>query len=180
MQLKFKRGDNSKISTASANAPEQIWILFRTHIYDSALRCNYLRRNQVVASQPEPAVKPAVAASQSDPGNPPIRSHSHCCGKSKNLRFSVKLAESHSGLRPRRASHRIHMDSFHRGEVNQQPIVAQAFTCDALAASPHRYDQAVLTRKFHAPNDIRCTQAADNQRWMSVDHPVPHFPSHIV
>jgi hypothetical protein len=72
------------------------------------------------------------------------------------------------------------MDAFHAGEVDQQSIVAQTFACDVVATSSNGYDQAVLSRKFHAPHDICGAQAAGNERWALVDHPVPHSPGRIV
>jgi hypothetical protein len=72
------------------------------------------------------------------------------------------------------------MDAFHIGEVDQQSIVAQAFSRDVVAAASNCHDQAVLPRKFHTPDDICSAKAASDERWPLVDHPVPHFPGGIV
>jgi len=72
------------------------------------------------------------------------------------------------------------MDAFHTGEVDQQTIVTQAFARDVVATSSYRYNQSVLPRKFHTPDNICSAKTASNERWPLVDHPVPHFPRGIV
>jgi hypothetical protein len=72
------------------------------------------------------------------------------------------------------------MEAFHAGEIDQQSIVAQTFAGDVVATAPHRYDQVVLPRKFHAPDGICGAQAASDERWPLVDHPVPNFSRRII
>src|SRR5262245_25093475 len=84
------------------------------------------------------------------------------------IQVGPRRARFDAGVAPRR----IDPDTFHAGEIDHDPTVAERGAGNVVARSPHSGQQIALTGEVDSRHDVRHTGAADDRCWPSVDHPI--------
>ena len=130
--------------------------------------------------EPVFAHQPAQAAAERQTGDSCVGDGASRGGKSEHLCLAVKLAPEHPTLGPHRSFPRIHMDAFHRRQVDDEPTVVGPVTWRTVAAAAHRDSETVHGRRIHRTLNVGNAGAARNQRWPSIDIPVPHPSGGVV
>src|SRR5215475_12238941 len=92
----------------------------------------------------------------------------------------VELDPLDPRLRPSRARGRIHANSLHGREVDNDASVADGVTREAVPSPAHSHLQFIIAGEVHGSNDIGSPGAASDQGWLAVKHPIPNFPRLIV
>src|SRR4051794_34221871 len=100
MQLVLERRNDAEITTASAQAPEQVGIFAPAGRQELAIGGDDNSRQKVVAREAISASKPAQATPQGQPRDPGVRIGAACRCQTEGLRLVVKIAPSHASLGP--------------------------------------------------------------------------------
>jgi hypothetical protein len=74
----------------------------------------------------------------------------------------------------------IHAASFHRREIDHQPVVDHRLAGDVVATSTRRDGEPVRLRESHGRDDVGRTATAHDQSRPMVDHRVEELPRLIV
>src|SRR6516162_10933377 len=70
MEPELKGGRNSKVPTASAQGPKEIWVLLRRHGGYVSGGGHQFDRQQIVGRQPVLSQQPSQSAAEREPGDP--------------------------------------------------------------------------------------------------------------
>src|SRR5207248_1771662 len=127
-----------------------------------ALCRDHISGEQVVASEPVFACKPAVASPKSNARNTRIRSYAHRGGKPERVSLTVEFSESHARLGTCGAAGHIDAYPLHSGEVNQQTALWHALSRNVVSPSPYRNCQVMLASKFHHVHHVTSAVAMCN------------------
>jgi hypothetical protein len=176
MQLVFERCHDAQIRSRAPYTPEQ----GGARNDQTAIDRHHVDRQQIVASEPELACQPAVAATKRQTGYPGISVDPERGRKTEGLRFMVELAEAQSRLRPRGPPGWVDTDAFHRQQIDHQTAGADGLAGIVMPTTADRYEKAVFARKANTADDIGRAGTARDQRRALVDHAVPDLAGGIV
>ena len=83
-----------------------------------------------------------------------------CRSEAERLRLAIELAPEQPWLRTRGSPARIDFNALHRGEIDDEAIVADGTPGDIVAAAADRKRQSLLACELHASNDVGRPDAA--------------------
>jgi len=171
MQLVFERCHDAQIRSRAPYAPEQVLVLGGPRNDQTAIDRNHVDRQQIVASEPEFACQPAVAATKRQTGYPGISVDSQRRRQAECLCFTVALAEANARLRAGGTRRGIDADALHRRQVDHQAPRADGFAGVIVSTAADGHEKVVFARKPNTADDIGRAHTARDQRRALVDMP---------
>ena len=180
VQPEFVGGRHAEVAAAPTEAPEQVVVLAFAGGDEPAVGGDDIRREQVVAGQPELGREPTVAATKGETAHTGRRHPAAGGGETEQLGFPVQLAHEHAAVDPSGASLRVDVHPLQTGEIDQDAAVDGAVAGDAVPAAANSERQALLSGVLDRVDDVGGPLRSDNERWTLVDRPIPHRPCVVV
>jgi len=164
-------GHHPEVATAPTQAPQQVVVLFLAGGDEPAVGRHHLRREQVVAGQPELGREPSIATTKGEAAHPGGRHPAAGGGKPEQLGLPVQLAHQHPAVDPGGASHRVDVHPLQAGEIDQDATVHGAVAGDAVPAAANREWQALRSGVVDRVDDVGGPLGPDDERRPLVDRP---------
>jgi hypothetical protein len=92
----------------------------------------------------------------------------------------IELAPGQTGFGASGASSLINPYSFHGGQINEEPTIADGVTCDIVTATTDRDEEFVGSSESNGGDDIGSTSAAGDENWLTIDHAVPDLADSFI
>jgi hypothetical protein len=137
-------------------------------------------RQQIVGSEAEPAHEVAMTTAQGQAGDPGWPRHTASGGQAEGLRLVIEVPPGGASLSARRLARRINPHALHARQVDHDPAVTDGKARNTVATPAHGYQQFVYTGELDGVDDVGNPGALDDQRRMSVNHPVMDFAGVVV
>ncbi len=84
----------------------------------------------------------------------------------------IHFSRGGATLDPRRAGLGVYSDPLHQGQIDHQPVVADAEAGAVVAATADGEREPVLPAEVHCTDNVANVRAARDQPRVAVDHPV--------
>src|SRR5262245_58417487 len=126
------------------------------------------------------AHQPAQTATEREAGDSGIGDCASRRRKSERLGFAVEFAPEHTAFGTRRSLLRVHADALHRRHVDYEASVIGPIAWRTVAAAAHRNSNTVSLGELHRALNVGNAGTARNQRWSTIDIPVPDPPGRFV
>ncbi len=169
-----------KLPPPPRSAPEQVWIVGGVGLANCSVRGDDIGRDQVVDCEPMLAHQPAQTATERETGDSGVGDCASRCRKSEHLGFAVQFAPENTAFSPYRSALRVYADALHWRHVNDEAPVVGPIAWRTMASAAHRDLETLSLRELHRALNVGTTGTARNQRWSSIDIPVPHPPGRFV
>jgi hypothetical protein len=166
VQPQAESGDDTEVAAAAAERPEEIGIRVLVHREMLPVGGHHFSREHVIDGQAVLADEKAEAAAEREPTEADARSVAEPGRPAAFAGHPTVVACLHAGLRPCGPAVRVHFDSVHPREIEDDAAVGRAVPRPAVAAAPHGELCPGLTCQRDDPRDVRCVGGAD-------DHPGP-------
>src|ERR671918_675729 len=124
MELVLEGGHNPKVSTPTAQGPEEVGVLVLTGREDLAVGRYHVSRYQVVAGQTVFPHEPADTASQREASYAGIVDRSSRCSQAVHLAFAIELTPENAALSVHPPLAWVDTNTFHGAEVDDKAAVA--------------------------------------------------------
>ena len=110
-----------------------------------------------------------------------VGSGNHPCRHSQpeSMAGVVHVALRAPGLRAYRAGFRVDVNSFHRGEVNKQPVITASQSA-VVTATTNGDKKLLIATKMHRADHIRCIDASSDKKGSLIHHSIIELADHIV
>ena len=173
-------GHDPEVAAAAARRPEQVGILVGGRAHPPAVGEQHVHREHVVRRQAPAAAQPPEPATQrqardAGPAHDPRRSR-----EPVHLGRRIEVAPHGARLDRDRLRGRIHHEAAHRGQVDDDAVVAQRGARDVVPAAPDRHGQAAIGREGQGQGGVTLVRAAGDQRRTAIDGVVPEPPGVVV
>ena len=168
-----ERRDHAEVAAAAPESPEQVRVVVLARGGELPVGRDDVGPHEVVDVQAVLAGEPPDPAAEGETGDARVRHDPGRDREPERLREAIELAEGDAGLDLREAVPLVDPDTFQRGQVDDQAVVAERETTHAVPAAPHRHPQVALAREPHRAPDVRCVRAPRDEPWPPVDRAVP-------
>ncbi|EDY21437.1 hypothetical protein CfE428DRAFT_0682 [Chthoniobacter flavus Ellin428] len=180
MQGKFELSDDTEISTAAAQGPEQVRVGTGSGVQRATVRRDNPRRDEIVRGEAVFAAEPAETAAQGEAGNARRGIDPRGRGEAVHLRGAIHVGQRAAWLHRRAASAGIDPHTLHRRKVDHQPVFADRETGDVVSSAPDRNLEPIFAGIIHRLHDVGLSPATDDGGGSAVDHAVPNGASLVV
>ena len=180
MQPEFEGRDDTEISAATAQCPEEIGVFRRAGRQPASRRGHDVGRQEVVAGETQAAGEPAEAAAQREAGDAGVRDRAGGGDEARAERGAVELAQQCARTDANRPGVAIQAHGAHRREVDHEAIVATRMTGETVAAGAHREWQRVGSREIDGARHVRRVGATGDQRGVAIESAVPQLAGGVV
>ena len=175
MRAELERGHHTKITAPAADGPEQVFVLFSAGGDETAVGQHHVRREQVVNRQSEPARQVSDAAAERQAGDASGGNGSGGHGQPERVGGVVHFPPNASASDAHALRLGVHPHVAHRGQINDQPVVANSQAAGIVAAASDGSEQMTLATEFHCGHHIGYIGAPRDQQRPLVDHAVIDF-----
>jgi hypothetical protein len=100
--------------------------------------------------------------------------------QAEGMGFMVKVAPSCSTLSPGRVPYWINANAVHSGQINHDATVTYCKAWNTMPTTTDRYQKMVGPGEIDGVNHIGNPNAAGDQRWVSVDHPIMDLANKVI
>ena len=69
----------------------------------------------------------------------------------------------------------INLDSFHAGEIDDEPVIAGAMSGVTMSPASYRHDKLLTTRKLDTAKNVSNIDTLGDSRRVCIDHAIPNF-----
>ena len=173
VQAKLERGDDAKVAAATANGPEEIFILRGANRQVIAIGVHEVGGDDIVATEAVLTHEPADTAAERKPADAGGRDDAAGSGKRKLFAFAIECSPGGAALGECGLPAGFDLDLSHKGEVNHHGAVGDGLSGDAMAAAADRGGEAVFASKTNGLNHIGDAGGAHDDGWLAVNHAVP-------
>ena len=173
VEIELQGGDHAETAAAAADGPEQVGVLVAAGGADHAVGGDDLDRAQVVAAEAVGAHHHAESAAEGEAGDAGDRHLSAGGGQPVDLGGPVDLAPGGAGLHAGGSGGGVDVDGPHRGEVDDQAVVADGAAGHLVAATADGRDGAMVPCDSYGLDDVGHVGAARDDGGVAVDQPVP-------
>ncbi len=180
MRLEKETGDDTKISSAAAQSPQEIGAVRLVRDNKCAVRQNHIGLDQIIDGESVLAAKIAVAAAESQAGNACCRDDAERDCKTEGMGGVVNIARRATGPHPHGPVCRINAHPLHHRQVNDEALVNAAEAGSVMAAAADGDGKLAVTAKVYSGNHVGDICAACNQQRPLVDHTVVELADFIV
>ena len=153
--------------------PEQVGVLGGTGCEHVPIGSDDLNGQQVINREAVFAHQPAYAPTQSESCQPGSRDITDGGGQPKCLGLAHKFADGEACLGPGDALHRIDLDAFHAGEIDDEAPIAGSVAREAMTTTTNSDGKVLTACELDSRDDIGNVGAADDQGRVLVYHPIP-------
>ena len=174
-----RRGD-TEITAAAANGPEEIRVLVGAGAYHTAVGHHHVGGPQVVECEAVLRHQPANSAAQRQARDPRAADDAAGRGQSVQLCLAVELFPQHAALRAYRAYTRVHVNAFHRRQIDHHTLVYRRPAPDIVTSASYRHVEAVRAGQSHRIDDVGDAVTAGNERRMLVDQSVMDSTDRVI
>ncbi len=180
MRLEKETGDDTKISSAAAQSPQEIGAFRLVRDNKCAVRQNHIGLDQIIDGESVLAAKIAVAAAESQAGNACCRDDAERDCKTEGMGGMVNIARRATCPHPHGAVCRINAHALHHRQVDDEALVDAAEPRPVVAAAADRNRQRAVTAEIHSGDDVGDIGAASDKQRPLVDHTIVELASFIV
>ena len=179
LESELERGGDPEVPARAAKAPEELGLVGLGCANEAAVGGHYLHGSHVVDRQPEPALEPADATTEGQPGHAGVADDADRADEAMGLCRNVKLPEERPAVRLRRARPRIGLDAAHVRQVDHEAAVVAGEARGAVAAGLHDDLEVALTSERNRRSDLLRSARPGDHRGPAVMDRVPE-PTYLV
>jgi hypothetical protein len=180
VQREPERADHAEVPATPSQGPEQVGVIIGRYSDDVAPSGDQLRLHEVVDGEPVLAHEPADAAAEAEAADAGVAHYASGGGQAVGLALVVDVAPQGTSLYLGGAFGRVDRYGTHRGEVDDDPVVAQGGAGDIVASAPYRDPEVAVTREAHRRGHVGGPHASGNQSGLAVHRAVPHRSGVVV
>ena len=180
MQPELERRHHAEVAAAAAQCPKEVRVLAGARRADVSVGVHELGGDEVVARETVCAGEPAESAAEREACDARARDQTAGSRESEHLRLPVQLAPRDASLHVCRPADGIHVNAFHRGEVDNETALAHRAAGDVVAAPADSDRERVRAAVTHGSDHVLNAGATRDHRRPLVDHPVPNGPRSVV
>jgi hypothetical protein len=92
----------------------------------------------------------------------------------------IQFTRPNTGLNPDRRGECVKFYPLHLGQIYDESVITGAISCEAMAATSHRYDKFLLSCKFDRTKHVLFGRAHCDQRRSGIELVIPDAASRIV
>lgn len=160
VQLELEVGDDTEVSAAAADRPEEIGVLVLGGPQDAPVGHDDLRRDQVVHREAALPGQPAHPAPEGEPADAGVADHPHRHGQAVRLGGGVEVGDQGAALGAGASGLRVDDHPVEPAQVDHQPVVAHGVPGHAVRATP----DGDLQPRLLANRTAAATSAVEAQR----------------
>jgi hypothetical protein len=173
VQLEREVCDNAKIAATTTNSPEEVRVLIGARSQNTSIGSDELHGQQVIDREAVFTHQPAHAPTQSEACQPGSRDVADRSCQTEGLGFAHKFANRETWLGPGDTLHWIDLDTFHRGEIDDDASVAGAIPREAVASTTNGDGKLLSACELDSRDDIGNIGAAGDQGGIFINHTIP-------
>src|SRR5262249_9596146 len=168
-----ERSDDAEVAAAASQRPEQIREFVGGCPDGPAVGGDHLGGQQVVDGESVLAHEEADAAAEGEPGDAGVADDAAGGGQTVGLRLVVDITPKRTALHPGRATGGVDPHGPHRGEVDDESVVAHGGTGHVVTAAAYGDLEVVVAGEAHGRDHVGHSRAAGDPGWTAVDRTVP-------
>ncbi|HEU0214988.1 MAG TPA: hypothetical protein VFR13_12930 [Jiangellaceae bacterium] len=180
VQREPERADDAEVPAAASQRPEQVGVLVGRRSDDVALRGDHLGVHEVVDGEPVLAHEPADAAAEAEAADAGVAHDASRRGQAVGLGLVVDVAPQGATLHVGRAFGGVDRNGAHRGEVDDDPVVAHRRAGHVVAPAAYRDLEVAVAGEPHGCRHVSGPGASGEESGSPVDHAVPHGSGVVV
>lgn len=153
---------------------------FGTRGDEAPIGQDHISLDEVVDGEPVLVRQVSDATAQGKPGNASRRDDAERHGQAECVRRVIDVAGGAAALDANDAPFRIDVNTLHRGQVDDEPVIAAAQPGAVVAAAADGQQQALVSREIYRRNHVGDVRASRNQQRPLVDHAVVELSRFVI